>query len=249
MRFAFSLVELSIVLVILGLLTGGILAGQSLIRGAELRGVVTESQKFQTAVASFRDKYFTIPGDMTTATKLWGIAKGATGNDNVCRDEPSSVATCNGDGNGGINTSTGAYEDLRFWQHLTNAGLIEGSYNGAGPNPNDAAPSSKMDRASYWFPWTYGTQAATTSQFAGTRGNIFELYKLSASFYSVNPQELWNIDTKLDDGMPNQGRIWSNKGDATYPCTTQFNQLSDTGATYNLSHSGVACYVQWLQAF
>lgn len=54
----FSLVELSIVLVILGLLTGGILAGQSLIRAAELRAVSTEYSRYATAVQSFRDKYF-----------------------------------------------------------------------------------------------------------------------------------------------------------------------------------------------
>lgn len=59
---AFSLVELSIVLVILGLLTGGILAGQSLIRAAELRAVSTEYSRYITATQSFRDKYFAVPG-------------------------------------------------------------------------------------------------------------------------------------------------------------------------------------------
>ena len=72
MRAAFSLVELSIVLVILGLLTGGILTGQNLIRAAELRSVVTEFQTYQTAVMTFRDKYFALPGDMTNATDFWG---------------------------------------------------------------------------------------------------------------------------------------------------------------------------------
>ncbi|MBN9993879.1 prepilin-type N-terminal cleavage/methylation domain-containing protein, partial [Listeria monocytogenes] len=72
----FSLIELSIVLVILGLLTGGILAGQSLIRAAELRSVGEEYQKNRTAVATFRDKYFAIPGDMTNATSFWGLAGG-----------------------------------------------------------------------------------------------------------------------------------------------------------------------------
>ena len=53
MTKAFSLVELSIVLVILGLLTGGILAGQNLIRAAELRSVITEFKTYQTAVMTF----------------------------------------------------------------------------------------------------------------------------------------------------------------------------------------------------
>jgi prepilin-type N-terminal cleavage/methylation domain-containing protein len=81
---AFSLVELSIVLVILGLLVGGVLSGQSLIHAAELRAVTTEYQKYMTAVRSFKDKYFASPGDMNNATSLWGVAAG-TGNDNACK--------------------------------------------------------------------------------------------------------------------------------------------------------------------
>ncbi|PZP83692.1 MAG: type II secretion system protein, partial [Azospirillum brasilense] len=54
----FSLVELSIVLVILGLLTGGILGGQSLIRAAELRTISTDANRYITAAQTFRDKYF-----------------------------------------------------------------------------------------------------------------------------------------------------------------------------------------------
>jgi prepilin-type N-terminal cleavage/methylation domain-containing protein len=61
MKAAFSLVELSIVLVILGLLTGGILTGQNLIRAAELRAVVTEFNRYQTAVRTFEDKYSPFP--------------------------------------------------------------------------------------------------------------------------------------------------------------------------------------------
>src|SRR6478736_3210874 len=71
MRKGFSLVELSIVLVILGLLTGGILAGQSLIRAAELRAVGTEYGRYATATQTFRDKYLALPGDFKDATRFW----------------------------------------------------------------------------------------------------------------------------------------------------------------------------------
>lgn len=72
-EFAFSLVELSIVLVILGLLVGGVVAGQSLIRAAELRSVSTDYQRFLTATLTFRDKYFALPGDFTMASRVWGL--------------------------------------------------------------------------------------------------------------------------------------------------------------------------------
>ena len=127
---AFSLVELSIVLVILGLLTGGILAGQNLIRASELRAVITEFQNYNTAVNTFRDKYFALPGDMRNATAFWGDQ--ATGTES-CSDgsvPDGTPGTCNGDGNGNITSAAGVIEYLRFWQHLSLSGLIEGSYTG-----------------------------------------------------------------------------------------------------------------------
>ena len=73
-RSAFSLVELAIVLVILGLLTGGILSGQALIAAAEVRKAATQFTRYQAAVWTFRDKYFAMPGDMTNADKFWTAA-------------------------------------------------------------------------------------------------------------------------------------------------------------------------------
>ena len=60
----FTLIELSIVLVIIGLIVGGVLVGQDLIRAAEIRATITQVEKFNTAVNTFRDKYGAIPGDM-----------------------------------------------------------------------------------------------------------------------------------------------------------------------------------------
>ena len=103
MRQGFSLVELSIVLVILGLLTGGILAGQSLIRASQLRAVTTEHDRYVAAVQTFRDKYFALPGDMTNATKFWGAADGGDGIGFDCRGaETADIRTCNGNGDGRI---------------------------------------------------------------------------------------------------------------------------------------------------
>ena len=67
MKQAFTLIELAIVLIILGLLAGGVLYGQNLIKAAELRAVASESEKFQAALMTFRGKYFYYPGDMPNA--------------------------------------------------------------------------------------------------------------------------------------------------------------------------------------
>ena len=74
MQKAFSLVELSIALVILDLLVGRVLSGQSPIHAAELRAVTQEEQKFLAATHTFRDQYLSLPGDMTNATAFWGTS-------------------------------------------------------------------------------------------------------------------------------------------------------------------------------
>ena len=68
----FTLIELSIVLVIIGLIVGGVLVGQDLIRAAYIRAQISQIEKFNTAVNTFYGKYQALPGDMnaTTASAL-----------------------------------------------------------------------------------------------------------------------------------------------------------------------------------
>ena len=121
----FSLVELSIVLVIIGLLTGGILSGQSLIRAAELRSVTTEYAQFNTATMTFRDKYLAVPGDMKNATKFWGKL---TAYCNADAGTASATGTCSGDGDGLMELGAGALqkgENLMAWNQLALQGLFQ----------------------------------------------------------------------------------------------------------------------------
>jgi prepilin-type N-terminal cleavage/methylation domain-containing protein len=210
MRTAFSLVELSIVLVILGLLTGGILGGQALIRAAELRAVTTEYQRYVTAVNSFRDKYFQLPGDMNNATQFWTSA-GGTGADAACQAISSTTAaTCNGDGNGRVEDSSAGsvVEKTRAWQHLANAGLIEGQFRGTRSTPiviGSEVPRSKLNGASFWY--------GSISNYYSTVGtwNAFEFARVTTFAWpnqgAVSAEEAWNIDTKMDDGRPSTGKI------------------------------------------
>jgi prepilin-type N-terminal cleavage/methylation domain-containing protein len=124
----FSLVELSIVLVIIGLLVGSILTGRELIHASELRAVSSQYSQMWVAVNAFKDKYMGLPGDITNATKIWGSEAAP------CATTPSSgKLTCDGDGDGLINrynTGGTSQEDFRFWQQLANAGFISGQYTG-----------------------------------------------------------------------------------------------------------------------
>jgi prepilin-type N-terminal cleavage/methylation domain-containing protein len=258
----FSLIELSIVLVILGLLTGGILAGQSLIRAAQLRAVSTEFTRYQTGMQTFRDKYFALPGDVTNATAFWGTANASANN---CRIFPSTgTETCNGDGNGKLDYSTASIEMLRAWQHLASAGLIEGKYAGASINTvytttnTTTAPSSRM-ASGLWFvgymsagTFTDWSAGVSGTMFAGNYGNSFLFGSTAANGTPGNmptasllkPAELWNIDTKLDDGKPVSGKVWA----GNYATCTNASGPTDKAATYQLDSDATGCMAIFLNA-
>ncbi len=134
MKSGFSLVELSIVLVILGLLVGGVLSGAALIRASELRSVTTQYQNYKSAVLTFRDKYIANPGDMNNATAFWG-----KDNANCSGDTGTAVTngTCNGNQDGvlqGTGTANTTAELYQVWRQLALAGVITGIFSGtAGP--------------------------------------------------------------------------------------------------------------------
>ncbi len=254
-RHAFSLVELSIVLVILGLLTGGILTGQSLIRAAELRSVSTDYQRYVTATQTFRDKYFALPGDMANATRFWG-----TGTCPGTSAQPSTTpATCDGNGDGRVwangLTNPTLNELFRFWQHLANAGLIEGQYSGvtgdsagyfAGGSTTNM-PRSKINNAV----WLTNSENNTSG---GSNGSFFA-YDLHLQFYLggfvaaswpantiLRPEEAWNIDTKMDDGLPGRGNVLGRVGSN---CSSAANNF-DFNATYSLNQTGINCAMNFL---
>lgn len=249
---AFSLVELSIVLVILGLLTGSILAGQSLIRAAELRSLSIDLTKYNTAVRTFQDKYIGLPGDMPNATRFWGIAGGTTGNDAACYAvATTSTPTCNGNGDGWIETFLYNGSDrLLAWKHLANAGLVEGSYTGRDGAPTQGdwnspsfyipgtnVPRARIgDSAYHLLGLTSAIPAGNPQYFEGPYG--FNVIGLTRSV--LRPEEAWNIDVKMDDGRPGLGRVFGYKASSTWEpgCTT-----TDAPGTseWAVSNSSVRC--------
>lgn len=248
-RQAFTLVELSIVLVILGLLTGGILTGQSLIKAAELRSVITEIQRHQTALQSFNDQYMDIPGDMKTATQYWGDDNAACADAAVTNGTPG---TCNGDGDGriedgGVINATG--ERFEYWRQLALAGLIEGSYTGLAGSLSVGdhlyglnSPASKFPQG-VWSVGYLGAQSGHAVVFNGNYDNIMILgIKDSVTGKIQNPllkpEEMWNIDTKLDDGKPGRGKIIARYWDNL--CATAATS-ADLDAPYKLTDNTAQC--------
>lgn len=254
MMKAFSLVELSIVLVILGLLTGGILAGQSLIRASELRSIVTDLQSHATAAKTFQNKYMALPGDMRNATAFWGevIAGGSCATTNV----GSGTQTCNGNGDGRLQASgaNGQYGEIfTFWQHLANAGLISGTYTGradAGGTKTlifgTNVPNSRISNGA-WTSLFWDNVGGTSGwTFSLYYGNFFGLGSVSSGVDGdgnagplLKPEEAWSIDTKIDDGMPATGTMI---GRRIADCTTAVAPIyNDFASSYNLTRTSQSC--------
>lgn len=245
---AFSLVELSIVLVILGLLVGGILAGQSLIRAAELRSISGDYQRYSAAINAFRDKYFALPGDMSNATSFWGKDSAK------CNSQSGTAATpgtCNGTGDGVIGytgSANNASEVFRAWQQLALAGLLEGTFTGnSGPNGStdyvfgENSPRSKLPSAG-WMAAYIDRTALASNYFYNFDYTQWLAFGAEDDSYAddaiLTSTEAWNIDTKMDDGQPDSGKV--NGGGSIASCTTGALR-TDRNLAYRLSVTGVRC--------
>lgn len=194
----FTLVELAIVMVIIGLLIGGILKGQELIANAKISGTVTQLKGLDAAMNTFQDKYNALPGDMVdAATRLPNCGTG----------------TCvNGLGGGtiaGVLAAPAAVgnEQVLAFIHMSAADLISGiEPNGAAPvNFGQALPTVKAG-GGMWL--GYGTPGNTNAQanrhYAVLNGTVADV---GATTGALSPTTAAQIDRKLDDGQPKSGNF------------------------------------------
>ena len=253
----FSLIELAIVLVILGLVTGGILTGQDLIRNAELKQITTDFARYKQAVNQFQDTYLALPGDMADATDYWGFAAGTTGTDAACYNATSANNTsCNGNGNGKIFQNDGqannAPEWFHAWVQLKAAGYIEGNFTGRRAAddrqavPGQNVPKGPFSNSGYTLMNYLRDSSATLGDAQWYNGSyrtmIFFGGQTSASETSaaiLTAEEAWGIDTKTDDGIPGLGIIRTFNNDAS--CVSATGVANQLTATYNLQADGEAC--------
>ena len=246
-KTGFTLIELSIVLVIIGLLVGGVLVGRDLIRAAEIKSIGTDLERFEAARMTFRSKYNCVPGDCAEAASL-GLG-------------------INGNGNGyAEHYATG--ESWSFWQHLSKAGLISGNYTGQDGPANtgvDAVagvnvPSAKIPNVGYsiytpaplWSSFSptlngYGLSRSVTDTMYMIGGdNPPNNYNTTDAFLS--PVEAKSLDDKYDDGIANNGKIRVGAGNVNYNsagCT------SGSAPNYSYTNNNAArCNLQyWFRNF
>ncbi len=174
----FTLIELAIVLVIIGLLLGGVLRGQELINSARVKNLTRDFQNTQVYLYTYQDRYRAIPGDDAQADNH---VNGAT------------VATNGTQGNGRIegqwNDPVGTTETFLFWQHVRLANFAPGNPAQVATNTN----GSPLGIQSLGPGWTQIT-TLTNGSFAICSAGILG-------------RDALQIDTALDDGVPDTGSV------------------------------------------
>src|SRR3979490_1432002 len=117
----FTLVEIAIVLVIIGLLLGGVLKGQEMIAQAKIKNVINDFNGVTVAITSYQDRYRAIPGDDQNAAARWAAQGPATATPPQGDGKINGAYNANDTGGSNSAPSSGAESNL-FWQHLRIAG-------------------------------------------------------------------------------------------------------------------------------
>lgn len=178
----FTLAEIAIVLVIIGLMLAGVFKGQSLIDSARVRSMASEVSGIRSAWYSFQERYRALPGDFQSAgTQI-------------------DSAAVSGNGNGRIDDNR---ERAGVWQQLSLAGFINGNYDGAQSSVGsasdvDCAPGTcPKNPFNGYYKISYSAQAADV---VGLSHEIFTGDQIPVGI-------LAELDRKLDDGLPTKGRF------------------------------------------
>jgi prepilin-type N-terminal cleavage/methylation domain-containing protein len=222
----FTLIELSMVLVIIGLIVGGVLVGQDLIRAAQVRAQISQIEKFNQAVNTFYGKYGALPGDLNqqVATTFGFTPRGPWGGQGDGNGLLQGNGNCNGCNYGFVAMSG---EILAFWVDLTtanglNVNLIDGSFNTGSPwNAQWVTattvplffPAAKIGGGNFVYVYStgvvanttgvnyYGVAAVTGVSNAGGCGGCID------SMPGLTVRQAYDIDKKIDDGLPLTGSV------------------------------------------
>jgi prepilin-type N-terminal cleavage/methylation domain-containing protein len=222
-REGFTLIELSIVLVIIGLVVGGILLGRDLIGAATVRAQITQIEKYNTAANTFISKCGGLPGDISAqgATACGLAARGQYQGEG---DGDSVIAsTWNNAAGGSFGTGFLTGEEGLFWVDLSATGLIDSAFNtanattvlstGTNVNPTLYLPAAKIGSGNYVYVWSGGPQLAGTPNsinyfgLSSVTGGIAGCSNCAASNPALSVAQAYAIDTKIDDGLPQSGQI------------------------------------------
>jgi prepilin-type N-terminal cleavage/methylation domain-containing protein len=199
----FTLVELSIVLVVIGLIVGGVVGGQSLIKAAKVHSLVKEVNQIKVATSIYDLQYDAMPGDMIDASEYW-----------------PSVGNGNGDGVVAINNGFmgNAGEAQRAFQHLNLSGIYPFAYEYVYPTEvGKVYPESSWGNGagySYYVSQFAGQMYFDNSIIVGANPGV----SFMINYPSFTPTEAKLIDKKVDDGLSGRGNVRAKSNSGYPPC-------------------------------
>lgn len=230
----FSLIELSVVIAVIGLILAGIVASIEGIRRAEVRNVLTQLNELMVATEQFEELYHYLPGDIPNANSYWGTN---------CDITP---ANCNGNGNWLVDFNAADTEDHRVFQHLQLAGLYDKntSYS-TNLTPGSSIPEVAISNASFWFGNYNGLHAAN-------HGNAYVLGKddgaTSPTGAVVTPTTAYDMDGKIDDQNASTGYVRAIRGsDFVTGCVD--GEWNAAGVAYVLTDETQSCRMAFFYNF
>jgi len=246
--------ELSIVLLIIALLSGGVILGMDLIRAAAIRATVGQLEQLNVAVYAFRVRYNGLPGDLhvdsTAELGFFSMTGAGAGFLAGWGDGNSLIEAVDSD------QALAKGETLVFWRHLSEAGLLNGSLgNELSHDPSvNGTPISDIGQ---WLPSAKVGRGNYIAVYAHNTRNYFELNAITAiggdgSYTADAPSvpglEGYSIDAKIDDGAPCTGTVITRGSDLSgalnAPSTDVCMGVMSSGHFY--SQNGLfALRVQW----
>lgn len=204
----FTLIEMSVVLTIIGLIIGAVIAGQMIVKQSKIRNTLSTIQQVTASVNTFKQKYGQLPGDLDNATSYWG-----TNPD--CDGLRTGTATCDGDSDGTILGDSNIEVHL-FWQHLDNAALISQHFRGniGVGNYEENELKTAIDGL---FLSVYPTITYIDPSIITTRKHCFILGGPQgddnlALVPAISPTDAKTMDQKVDDGKPKSGIVSTEVG-------------------------------------
>ncbi|UCD68217.1 MAG: prepilin-type N-terminal cleavage/methylation domain-containing protein [Betaproteobacteria bacterium] len=215
----FTLIEIAIVLVIIGLLLGGVLKGQELITSARVRNLISQQDGVKAAFFGFQDRFRAYPGDYAGADQNIpniGTACGVNGN---------------GNGNGRIEAGD---EAILSWEHLSKAGFITGTYTCSTTETNTTTPKN---------PYNIFLQLVYDDVYGGAVAQPRHNVKTGSQ---IPVELLAEMDRKIDDGLPNTGgfRFSAYAGQGTAPeagSTTACTDATTATGVWNGTNGNTNC--------
>jgi len=209
-REGFTLLQMALVVIIIGLITGGILVGQNLIESAAISATISQMSKYNSAANTFQTRYGSLPGDIlySSATQV-GLAATTSGGAGL-GDDNGLIQDPNGN-----NTPVG--EILLFWRQLSDAGLIDQTLGSDLTVSTAQAPATitlAKDFPAAKFGANYiivgsnnGYDYFGITGLQSAAGGAAGTAAYGTKNTSFTPTDAYNIDQKIDDGFPISGFI------------------------------------------